>query len=385
MSSSLFGIYFKDDDSESYNFDKPKIVFSDTKILLSNKMFKCSSPTSNLKLQNVQMEATKFGEFDELDFNSYLKSLYNANTFTPTKGHASTKLDFEIINPEAKKDETKILKFESAIERFKTDQRKIYVDTSKTTISMVEDYDFHMNEVKVECDKQANIVNFDSDKVLADCKHNGTYFLRDVLIDNKKDEKKPKYFLKPEYLKVKDGYMSLLAPGFQLVDEKENITLLNTSLKCRKDYDKDLYDILDVIDGCFKESNAYISRSVSEKNKKRDATEDIYRLYEKMLDGKIANPISLIATRDAFVRDVKIQIKNNWIKIDLDIKFWKADLKVKAEGRITLDRETETVEIDIKQAKLPLSKSKKVLMYFLKKNMANETILFEDGLIKIKL
>lgn len=385
MDSELFGIYFKDDATQSYNFENPKLTITDKKISIANKMFKYDSPTAKIKIQNVKMSADKIIGFDELNFKSYLESLINSNTFTATEGTEFAKLDFSLIEPEAEADETKVVHIQSFIKQFKTEPSKIVVDSAKTTISMDEDYDFHMNEVHVECDKEEKIVFLDGEKVLADCKHSGRYTMRDILIDNKKDVKKPKYYLKPEYLKVKDGYLSVLAPGFQLVDEKENITLLNTSLKCRKNYDKDLFNILDVLDECFKDSKAYISRIVSEKNKKRDRTENIYQLYEKMLRGKVANPINLIDTKDAFVRDVKIAMKNNWIKIDLDIKFWKADLKVKAEGRITLDRDEEIVTIDIKQTKLPLSKSKKVLMYFLRKNLANDTITFEDGLIKIKL
>lgn len=385
MESELFGIYFKDTDQEFFNFEKPVLSLTEDSINLSNKMFIYESPETKIKLQNVSMSAAKFENFGEIDFDSYLRSLYNANSFGPTKGHEYSIMDFKMIDLEAKEDETKEVFIRSHIDSFKTNQNKITVSAPKSTISLDDNYDFHFNDLSIECDKESNIIKFSGTKVLADCKHKGTYIMRDILIDNKKDEKRPKYFLKPEYLKVKDGYLSLLAPGFQLVDEKENITLLNNSIKCRKDYESDLFDILDVIEGCFKESRAYISRIVSEKNKKRDATEYIYDLYERMLQGKVANPISLIRTRDAFVRDVKININNNWIKIDLDIKFLKADLKVKAEGRITLDRETEMVTIDIKQAKLPLTKSKKVLLYFLKKNMANDTISFKNGKIFIKL
>lgn len=385
MESELFGIYFKDNADESFNFEKPKIQVTEDSLKLENKMFKYDSPTAKLKLLNVQMKSNKVGDFKELDYDSYLLSLYNASTFYPSKGFQTTTLDYSIINPEAGLDETKVLNIRSDIKEFKSDQNKIYATASKLLLKQDEEYFYHLNGTSLECAKESNILDFNSDKVLADCKNNGTYKFRDILIDNQKDDKKPKYFLKPEYIKVEDGFLSLLASGFQIVDEKENLTLLNASLKCKKDYDKDLFEILDIIENCFQDSKAYIGRIVSEKNKKRDQTKGIYQLYKRMLEGKVANPINLVRTKDAFVRDVKVQIKDNWLAVDLEIKFLAGDIKVKAEGSIVLDRESETIIIDIKKAKLPLTKSKKILMYFLKKNMANETVVFEDGKILIKL
>jgi len=104
-----------------------------------------------------------------------------------------------------------------------------------------------------------------------------------------------------------------------------------------------------------------------------------------MLKGKVFDPISLIKSKDSLVRDLKITIKNNWLSVDVDIKLLAADIKVKAEGSIFLNRETKTVVIDLKKIELPLSKSKKILMYILKKNLSNETIIFDDEKIYIKL
>tara|TARA_Y100000590_G_scaffold469529_1_gene657737 strand:- start:188345 stop:190339 length:1995 start_codon:yes stop_codon:yes gene_type:complete len=385
LESDLFGIYFKDTDKEFYNFEAPRFQITDREIKLENKMFKFVGENSKVVIRDVKMAAQKFEDFDPLVFDSFLKSLYNKNKFTPSIGKNVASLDFSFTDPEARSDQTKEIRIETRVKEFSTSQTKILVDTDVTKLSMDDDYDFYMNKVQIECEKESNIIEFEGSKFLADCKHSGRYLFRDIVIDNKKDIKKPKYFIKPEYLKVEDGYMSILAPGFQLVDEKENITLLNSSVKCLKRYEKDLFNILDVLEGCLKESKIYISRIVSEKNKKRDATKGIYELYKEIIHGKVFNPISLVNSKDAFVRDVKVQINNNWMKLDLDIKFLKADLKVKAEGRISLDRETEELVIDIKQAKLPLSKSKKILMYFLKKNLANDTITFENGLIRIKL
>ncbi len=385
LESDLFGVYFKDTDKEFYNFEAPKFKITEDEIKLENKMFKYVGENSKIVIRDVQMSAQKFEGFDPLVFDSFLMSLYNKNKFSPAVGKNEASLNFSIVDPEARADETKEIRIDSKIKEFRTTQNKIIIDTNMTKLSMDQDYDFFMNKVLIECEKEENIIEFDGTKFLADCKHTGRYTFRDIVIDNKKDEKKSKYFVKPEYLKVENGYMSILAPGFQIVDKKENITLLNSSIKCLKEYEKDLFNILDVLEGCLKESKIYVSRIVSEKNKKRDSTKGIYQLYEEMIKGRVFNPISLVNSRDAFVRDVKVQIDNNWIKLDLDIKFLKADLKVKAEGSITLDREREEVIIDIKQAKLPLTKSKKVLMYFLRKNLENETISFDNGLIKIKI
>lgn len=385
MTSNLFAILDRGETHRDYKFIKPKISLLKDKILIETEELHFESEEINFDLIKGTLITKKKPGFDIIKFDDYLVSWYNSSELLPSSGSSSIAVSMDFSSIDEKSNEKSIVKLSSNLNHMKIINNKILIDSNKFVIDLDNEYLFKFNSLKVDCFKKVISESFVTEQVLKDCKGNGRFVFPKLVIDNKKDPKKSKYYLKSEYLKVENGFLSILAPGFQLVDKETNITLLNSSVKCKKSYEKDLFDVLDVIEDCFENSKAYIEKIVSEKNKKRKATKEIYSLYEKILNGEDHNPISLVKTKDAFVRDIRLSIVKNWLKIELEIKFLGANLKVRAEGEIELDRDNGIIIIDIQKAKLPLTKSKKILMYFLKKNLASEKIYFEDGLIKIML
>lgn len=384
MESELLGIYLDYDDEKFFNFETPKLRLTEKEMTLTSRLLKYESPLIKFKIKDVKLVSRKDESFSVLDINSYKLSLFNKSLVTPSEG--ASFFHFSVLSEDTKGDEAQRVTIESDVERFEFHKNKISIKAPRLLINQDDSYFYHMNEVELDCFKESNILEFDVDKVLSDCKYSGNYSFRDILIDDQSEGADSKYFLEVESLKVNNGHLSLLAPGFQLIDKKENMTLINLNLKCRKTYEKDLFNILDVLEDCFEDSSIFIGRIVSEENEEREETRDIFSLYEKMIKGKVANPLSLIRKKDAFIKNAKININKNRLSVDVDLKLLGVKMKVKADGIIILDRETETIVIDIEKVKLPLSKSKKIFMFLLRKNVANDTISFEDdGKIYIKL
>lgn len=385
MNSDLFAIVDRSTVERDYKFTKALISLSQDEILVSADQLRFASEEVSFDLDHGRLVTKKMKDFDTQKFSDYLVSWYNSSKLIPLKPSSPMKMAFKIngVNPKTKqKTDMKISSFLKGLE---ATEETIVFDSENFVIDQNNEYLYKFKTLQVECSKKLIGEDFNMEEVLKDCKSSGRFKFPRLVIDNKVDPKKSKYFLKSEYLKVEDGFMSILAPGLQLVDKETNITLFNSSLKCRKNYENDLFDILDVIEDCFEGSSAFINKIVSEKNKKRSETKNIYSLYTKLLNGSDFDPISLIREKDAFVKDIRLDIKKNWMKLNLEIKFLGANLKISAEGKISLDRSRELITVDIQKAKLPLTKSKKILMYFLKKNLASEKIYFENGLIKIIL
>jgi hypothetical protein len=385
MNSGLFAIVDRSTIVRDYKFTKPKISLTSDEIEVETDKLRFESEDINFELNRGRLITKKLKDFKPQDFSNYLVSWYNNSVLIPSAGKPIMKMGMDIAGVNEDTNQKTLLKISSLLKELKVTQNNLVFDSGAFDIDQNNEYLYKFKSLYVDCFKKEIGEDFDMDSVLKDCKSNGRFTFPKLVIDNKIDAKKSKYFLKSEFLNIEDGILSLVVPGFQLVDKEENITLLNTSLKCKKSYEKDLFDILDVIEDCFSHSKAYIDKIISEKNKKRNETKNIYSLYSEILKGKDIDPISLVRSKDAFVRDIRVNIDNNWLKIDLEIKFLGANLTVKAEGDIHLDRDNELITINLKKAKLPLSKSKKILMYFLKKNLASEKIFFEDGLIKIKI
>ncbi len=385
MNSDLFAIVDRSLMVKDYKFTNPKISLTGDEIEVETDKLRFESEDISFELNGGRLLTKKIKEFKPQDFSDYLVSWYNNSTLIPSTDKPVMKMGMDITGINEETNQRTVLKISSLLKELKVTQSNLIFDSSSFEIDQNDEYLYKFKTLYVDCYKKKIGEDLDMDSVLKDCKSNGRFTFPKLVIDNKVDAKKSKYFLKSEFLNIENGILSLVAPGFQLVDKETNITLLNTSLKCKKSYEKDLFDILDVIEDCFSHSKAYIDKIVSEKNKKRKETKGIYSLYTEILNGKDIDPISLIRSKDAFVRDIRVNIDNNWLKIDLEIKFLGANLTVRAEGDIHLDRDKELITINVKKAKLPLSKSKKILMYFLKKNLASEKIFFEDGLIKIKL
>lgn len=385
MNSKLFAILDRGETQRDYKFRKPTIAFLKDEIKIETDEFHFESEDINFNLLRGRLVTKKKPGFDLVKFDDYLVSWYNFSELLPSNGDKTIEMRMRFSSLDEKTNEKSLIKLNSNLKYMKAASNKILLDADNFVLDLNNDYIFKFKSLKVDCYKEVISADFVTEKVLKDCKGKGRFVFPKLVIDNKKDPKKSKYYLKSEFLKVENGSLSILAPGFQLVDKETNITLLNSSVKCKKSYEKDLFDVLDIIEDCFENSKVYIEKIVSEKNKKRKATKGIYSLYEKILKGEDHNPISLIKLKDAFVKDIRLSIIKNWLKVELEIKFLGANLKVRAEGKIELDRDKGIVTIDVQIAKMPLTKSKKMLMYFLKKNLASEKIYFEDGLIKIIL
>ena len=368
LNSKAMNLDFEDMEDELY-LDKLIGSMSENLIKIATPKLNYKANGLNLDLHNGTMNCAKREDFSPLAGADYLLACFNNGSISRLNGENPVKFSMELddLEVEEEADEMKYLDLYSDLDYFAMGDEKIILKGSNAGLVLDKNMFITLNTAEIECGKEKDLVDHDVDKILTTCKEHLEAETKSILIDDREDPNKTSFIrIFPKFISARPDVLGITATSMELLDNEE-VTLIDTLfLDCGRLKGNDLFNKDDVIKGCLNKGEVTIKKIFTEEAGSNDEivvkNEDLNFNYIK----KRTKP---------GVEDLFIRFTNNQMLLKLKARVLGMKLKTEIRGSITFEPEMSRFILDVTKSKLPLGiKSKKILLWIVKKFVVNETI-----------
>ncbi len=344
-----------------------KIVLNSKKVSMKSNAVRVLSPKLNIVVPEPaslfcqKTNGHKGNEPEDLE-----KACMNYFKFAPLAKN-SVKMLYE-SKPVAGEDG--YFKLDGQIKKLELTRDDILLTSDKLELNLNNDFLISGNQFDFKCAKK-NISTIDSDQLLQFCLHDFTIAPMSVVnVTNLDDNSSFSFF--PEVVKLHSELLEFKTPALNIVMDGETTTLQGMKFSCFLDEHADATDVSAYVSGCLKKSHFAIGSLSS--SSKDSGSEDI---FEEELKNSKANKGTL--------QEIFMSVKDGKMYMTSKVKFlFKFNLTVEATSHF--NETTKVLQIHVDRAKLPLGiRSVKLLMYFIRKMMASETVKVSGKDIFIQL
>ncbi len=265
----------------------------------------------------------------------------------------------------------------SKLDNIELTANQIKADTARNTID-IPGYKIDTGAAKIACAKDPELKELNSEKMTKDCLNDLEVVARKIVFNDEKEE--TKFFIDLEKLQIQDERLIFKTPSTQIADKESVTTLFDTKAACYKSLEGDLFDMQQVLGECFKDGNLYISKITSNDDGKK-----YLDLYNSIFENNI-NPGQRQRNSDSDIKNISVAFKGNKAFLSADVKVLIKNFTITINADVEHHPKDSTMIFHVTSTRLPLGIGwRKLLMYFLKKNLVGSFITYEGNSIIIKM
>jgi len=372
-------------DIESASLKDSRVVINDKYFSFAGELFKYKDKTTDLELSGFRYfcsshEKYEAGSVDGIIAGCLTDSALNAKV---EGGLSGAKIVYN-ASPETPEDEE--IRFQGDIKSVKVLSESITAQLSKVEVK-AGDMTVTTGATNVTCGKDGENLEIDADKIQKDCLNNVSLNVPSLIM---KDEKEGSTFeLDVEKLVIKEERLNFHSNQTAISDEEGRTGLLGLDVDCHIGEDTDVFDVQSIVGDCLKSGKIFVGDLVDQENKKKKKSRKRKfgrrKAFTDIFDESSNKNLGNIDEDDASVRNIKITIENNKVWLSAKVKVLFKFFTVRMEADIEHNRAGEELVVKLTKAKLPLGiKSKKLMLFFIKKFMVSETIEVHGKNIHIK-
>ncbi len=360
-----FGVTFEKENPliivDQLDVTEASLILDDTQLNLSGSNLLAVQPTTYVKLDNFRIYCQRAGESkSELNATESLTDdCFNFLTLNNAFSNGALGKLHYIDTANNEKLEVKA-QFKSIDLRPNT----LSVDLSQVETIADNEYFIKLSTLNFQCPKDPTLKEINSKKITEDCLRQIKIAPFRALVEDKKE--KSQFDLNITNFQIQDEVAYVNMPNGKLSDPESDTYLKNVIVNCRKSPETDVMDITAILSDCVQFSKLSIGETTST-SQKEDA------------DWKGNKP-------DSTTKNILININNNKLILETDIKMLGLNHRVKIYGLVIVLKNEKALELTVTDTKLPFGfSSVKLLMYYLKKNFVSKDIKINKNVIRIYL
>ncbi len=369
-------------DIDSGGLKNSRIVINDRYFSFSGEEFTYKDKTTDLLLKGFRYYCSSHDKYEAGSTEGIIAGCLTDSTLNAAKegGVSGAKIIYNETGENA--DE---IQFQGDVKQVKVASQRIHASLTKIDLK-AGDMKIIAGGAEVNCGKDEENLEINTDKLLKDC-------INDVAVKvpklNMSDEKEGTSFeLDVDNLVIKEERLKFNSNMTTLTDEEGRTGLLNLNVDCHMHEEADIFDVQTIVGECLKSGSINISNIVDQEYKKKKSRKRSFkrrRDFQDMFDKSMTKKLDAIDEDDASVRNIVINMQNHKIALEARVKVLFKFFTVRMEADIEHNKDAGELVLTMTKAKLPLGiKSKKLMLFFIKKFMVSETVQVHNKKIYIK-
>ncbi|EQC48777.1 hypothetical protein M899_3350 [Bacteriovorax sp. BSW11_IV] len=355
------------------NIQESKFLINPQFFSFNGKEFAMTDASMKLKLKKFNLYCGGSAKYDLTTADGIIAGCLMESLINAQEENSLSAAEVEYYSVS----ETGDMNLVSKLNNIELSPAQIIADTTRNTID-IPGYKIDTGAAKVACAKDPELKELNSEKMTKDCLGDLEVVARKIVFNDEKEE--TKFFIDLEKLQIKDERLIFKTPSTQIADKESVTTLFDTKVACMKSFDSDLFDMQQVLAECFKDGNLAISKIASNDDGKK-----YLDLYEGIFENDL-NPGQRQRSSDADVKNISVGFKNNKVFLSADVKVLIKNFTITVQADVEHHPKDNTIIFHVTKTRLPFGIGwRKLLMYFLKKNLVGSFITYEGNSIIIKM
>lgn len=331
-----------------------KFIMDDNQLTLTGESMYFVNSNSNLRLKGFRLYCQNNSQALKSEAQpDVLNSCYRFMTLNGTYQPGNELAQLELKSFEG---ETKTV-INATVNSIDLRHQEIMANLPAITTISNESYVIEASNVLFSCAKDADLNEFQMEKIKTPCFNQLRVNPMQAVITDKKE--KSKFKLDIKNIVVQDKIFYLTLNKGVLSDPASSTYLTNVLVNCKKNFESDLFEMTDVLKDCIEYGRVSIGEVRSDKADEK---------------------------KDSYNRNVAVSVSNGTIVVQSDIKFLGFNSRVSIHGSVNLDADKRQLILKVTDTKLPLGlTSVKLLMHFLKKDLISKDVSINNNVITISL
>jgi hypothetical protein len=323
-----------------------------------------SGETSSFSLRESQVTCGQ-PVGSKIEVASYIQGCLDDVRIDPKNSGSLS--EFSFVMDDRAAGEEFYLNMRGGLNSLKTDESKIVISSPSMNLDIDRYLDITLKNIDWNCHKKKGLREFGLVEMIDYCKLGSDVTMDKMKILDSENSNEPIHAsILPNSIKTKNNRIDAKFKSIYLADVEDFNYIKNLSINCEIEKDGDIFTPADLIAGCVKNSVITIPELYSQ-----ESTLKAEQLLNKTLNLEAVR----ITERHASMSDIKIDITNGVLSLDLKIRALGGNKNVSFSGPISWDKDKNLVSINVQKSKLPMGiRSKTIFMMVLKKFLVSEMI-----------